>query len=149
MSLEIVKSTHVVFDLYAVNIISENMGGEMPHLCTWEENGLYRKFFGVVDGEEILQSNFKSHENPEFRTNTYVINDFSDVSQFEVSDSYSKVLALTDNITSRSKGKFKIALYSSNEEHSSYAETYCSLMANKLFECEIFTSLSEARKWVE
>ena len=120
----------------------------MAHTYYWEPEGLYRKFFDEVSGEEILASNLEIQNQPEFLKIKYIINDFSDVSSYTVTQGHTEIYAKTDDIISDTKGKLAIAIVVLNEEPKAFAENYRQQLKNRFFTCEIFESLQEAREWV-
>ena len=121
----------------------------MPFTNTWETDGLYRKFTGVISGEEILASNFELHVEPRFQKIKYVINDFTDITGHSIETGHTKIYATTDEIISNTKGKLKIALIVIQDPLIPLANSYRDQMVGKLFECEIFKTLDKARQWVE
>lgn len=120
----------------------------MPYTNTWESDGLYRKFTGVVSGEEILESNFELHEHSNFQKINYIINDFTEMSGHTIEIAHTKAYAVSDDVISDSKGRLKIALIAIQEEHIALANIYCEQMEDKRFECGIFKRIEDARKWV-
>ena len=120
----------------------------MSHINRWEEQGLYRKYIGVVSGEEILESNLKLHEHPDFANIKYVINDFTEMIEHSITIAHTDIYAKTDEIASNTKGKLKIAIVVVNTEHYDLAVHYKQMMQGKLFECEIYNLLEDARQWV-
>ena len=119
----------------------------MAHTNTWTATGLIRKFTGDVKAEEILTSNFESHENPDFLTIKYIINDFSEVDKILLGTEHTKIFASTDDIISDTKGKLKIAIVVNRDEHIMLANSYRNEMKNYYFNCEIFQNLKDAEKW--
>lgn len=120
----------------------------MPHKNTWEQEGLYRKFTGEVSGDEILESNFGLHTHPKFQAIKYIINDFTEVTGASMQTSSTKAFATSDDIISHSKGRLKIALVVTQDPFIALANSYREQMVGKLFECEIFKTIGDARKWV-
>lgn len=120
----------------------------MSHKNAWESEGLYRKFTGVITGEEVLESNLELQKNPGFKDIKYIINDFTEVTGHSIEVSHTKVYASTDDIVSNTKGKLKIALVVTEASLMSLAKNYREHMIDKVFECEIFQSIEDARKWV-
>ena len=125
----------------------------MPFTTNWEPEGVYRKFTGNISGEEILKSNFQLHKNPEFLKIKYVINDFTDVTGHSIQPGHIEVYANTDDIISSSRipystGKLKIALVVHQEPFITMANSYRELMKDKLFECEIFNTVYDAKNWI-
>ena len=120
----------------------------MPHTNTWEAKGLYRKFTGEISVFEILDSNFKLHEHPDFQKIKYIINDFTEVTGHSIEASHTEVFAKTDEIASYTKGKLKIALLVTQAALIPLAKGYREQMKDKTFECEILQTIEAAREWV-
>jgi len=120
----------------------------MSYTNSWETEGLYRKFFGEISGDEILESNFELHANPNFKTIKYIINDFIDVTAYSIESSHTKAYASSDVVIANSKGKLNIALIVDQDELITLANGYREQMIGQLFECEIFQCVEDARKWV-
>jgi len=121
----------------------------MPHTNTWEQNGLLRKFTGKIQPEEILRSNFEIHAHPEFEKIAYIINDFTEVNDSSVDVSHTKIYAVTDDVISNTKGKLNIAFIINKDTHVNLVNSYRNQMENRLFKCEIFKTIDDARKWLE
>jgi len=120
----------------------------MPHTNNWEKEGLYRQFTGNISGDEILCSNFELHEHPNFQKIKYIINDFKEVTGHSIESTHTKVYALTDHIISSTKGELSIALIVTQAPLLILAENYREQMIDKLFTCEIFQHIEDARKWI-
>lgn len=120
----------------------------MPHTNTWEQGGLYRKFIGKISGEEVLYSNYELHAHPKFQKILYIINDFSDVTAHSIEPPHTHVYALTDEMISATKGDLKIALVVTQDSLIALANSYREEMIGNRFECEIFQTVGDARKWV-
>lgn len=121
----------------------------MPHEYTWEPTGLYRKFTGEVDGEEILTSNFEVQVHPNFEHIKYIINDFREMTEFTITTAHTRTYAKTDDIISVTKGRLKIAIIAIQDEHIALANNYREEMKNNKIVCEIFSNEADARKWTE
>ena len=120
----------------------------MPYTNMWESEGLYRKFEGEINGDEILESNYGLHVDPNFQTIKYIINDFTEVTGHLIEAAHIRAYATSDDIISNTKGKLKIALVVIQPPLLVLANSYREEMRGKLFECEIFQSIEDARKWV-
>ena len=120
----------------------------MPYTNTWEDKGLYRKFSGVVDGEEILHSNLDLHVHPNFAKIIYIINDFSEITGHTVVAAHTGIYAKTDEMVAIEKGQLKIAIVATEPSVLAMARAYQAQLAGSMFTCEIFGSLAAARAWV-
>ena len=120
----------------------------MPHTNTWETDGLYRKFTGDIDTFEVLNSNFQLHEHPRFKDIKYIINDFIEVENISIEISHTEIFAKTDEMVANTKGYLKIALLITQEAHLPLTENYLKAMKENRFKCKVFTSIEDAREWV-
>lgn len=121
----------------------------MPNTLTWKPHYLFRKFTGDVTGEEILKSNFDLQAHPRFAAIKYIVNDFTDVSALLIDTHHTKIYASTDDIISDTKGKFKIAIVVNQEAHVDLAKSYRDSLKNNVYDCEIFETVEDAKKWGE
>jgi len=125
----------------------------MSFTTNWEPEGVYRRFTEKVSGIEILKSNLQLHKNPKFLKMKYVINDFTGLTEHSILPTHIKVYVDTDDIISSSRipfttDKLKIGLVVHQEPFITMENSYRDQMIGKLFECEIFETLDDARNWV-
>ena len=121
----------------------------MPYITTWEADGVYRVFSGEINAEQILRSNFELQRHPDFMKIHYVLNDFTPVTGHSLTSSHTNTYAETDEIIAGTKGSLKIALVVPNEIFVPVAQAYIEQMSDKIFDCQLFRLLQEARAWVE
>ncbi len=116
---------------------------------SWEDDhGLYRTFTGRTSCAEIMHANTGLHSNPRFDEIKYIINDFTGVSEFEVSAVDIKESIAIDKAASKSKRKLKVAMVATEESLLSYAHLYALKMEETSFECKIFTNRHDACLWI-
>ena len=120
----------------------------MSHTYTWEPSGLYRKFAEAINGVEILSSNFEIQAHPKFTEIKYIINDFTEITNYSITTSHTRAYAKTDDIISNSKGQLKIAIIATLDEHITLANNYREEMKNNRFKCGIFDTVEDAREWI-
>ena len=120
----------------------------MPHHLIWEEKGLYRKFIDSVSGEEVLNSILAIQGDARFDSIRYVVNDFSQIIDFEVSDLDIKKIVIVDNVAAMTNPNIKIAIVATYEPLLQWIELYCEKMEDSLYECKIFDNIDEAYQWV-
>ena len=56
----------------------------MPYETTWETNGIYQKFWGVVSSPELFDSLTDLHRDHRFNSIRYVIKDYLGIEFFDV-----------------------------------------------------------------
>ena len=61
----------------------------MPYCIDWEPQGVYKKYTGQVTGQEFLKAVHTVNVSPNFHAYRYVINDFSDCTEFDLPGNYS------------------------------------------------------------
>ena len=120
----------------------------MPYTNKWEEDGLYRIFTDKISGEEILVSNLALQGDYRFDDIKYVINDFTEIVEFEVSDMDVTKIATIDNVAAIRHANMKIAIVATLESLLAWIYLYCEKMQDSPFECKIFDNLNDARKWI-
>ncbi len=85
---------------------------------------------------------------PDFHAISYVINDFTEVTDHSIETVHTKIYASTDEIVSNTKGKLKIALVVTKEPLITLANSYREAMAGNKFEYDIFQTIGQTRQWV-
>lgn len=120
----------------------------MSHHNTWEENGLYRKFTDSITGEEILTSNLTIHGDSRFDNLKYVINDFTQIVEFDADEIDILKISTIDNVGSRSNSYLKIAIVATSESLLVWVHLYCKQMLDSPLECKIFNHVDDAYRWL-
>lgn len=120
----------------------------MSHRYVWEGKGLHRYFSGEISGDEILESNFELHEHSKFEEIKYIINDFLEVTGYDIKMSHTKSYASSDSIISRTKGLLYIAIVVNQSGLHELAKNYQQQMKDQMFKCEIFDNVTDAQHWV-
>lgn len=121
----------------------------MAHTNTWEEKGLYRAFTGTTSGAEVIDSNLSIHGDPRFDKINYVLNDFSTIDSFDVSDIDISLIANIDKAATISKPILKIAIVTRCSDLLKWVEKYLQRMDNSTYTCNTFDNLEDARDWCE
>ncbi len=119
----------------------------MAYQNKWDEKGLCRVFTEKVSGDEILDANLTLHGDSRFDDISYIINDFTQIIEFEVSGMDIVKVATIDNVAALSKARLKIAIVATIESLLDWVNLYCERMADSPYECEIFTNFDDAYQW--
>jgi len=113
----------------------------------WKVNILYRIFTGHVSGQEILASNLAIQGDSRFDDLRYVINDFTDITDFNITQQdISKIVAI-DNAAAKSNPNIKIAIVTTLDPLQEWIKYYCQNVEDSLYECKIFGNVREAKNW--
>jgi len=120
----------------------------LPYKNNWKDNGLDRVFSTMTTGKEILESNLALHGDSRFQSIKYIINDFSAVVDFNVTDHDIEIISTIDNVSAASKDELKIAIVATNEDLIKWIYLYLEKMEGSLYECQIFNQYDDALQWV-
>jgi len=114
----------------------------------WEATGLYRIFTGKINGNEVLGDNLKLQGNARFDDIKYVINDFTQIVDFDFYDLDVQKISINDKVASKSNPYIKIALISAHEPLLKWLRSYADSMEGSIYKCDIFDNTDDAYKWV-
>ena len=120
----------------------------MPYENIWEKDGVYRKYTQCITGIDIINAMGEVHGHELFDSISYVINDFLDVSEMELTPVEIKTLAAIDKAAALSNPNIKIALVASKPTIQAMAEMYGDFMSESPYISQVFTDLNEAKKWI-
>ena len=126
----------------------------MAHEYNWEEQGLCRTYTDAISGEEVFNSNLVIHGDPRFDDIRYVINDFTNITEFIVGkvdilniaaiDNFAAI----DNIACKSNPVLKIAIVAIFEPLLEWINLYIDSMQDSLCQCKFFENIDDAYTWV-
>ena len=115
----------------------------------WKDSGLHRVFTDEINGEEILSSNLSIHGDARFDDIHYVLNDFTAIQTFVITDDDDvATIAAIDDVASLSKPVLKIAIVTTLEALLEWVHMYLEKMKNSPFDCQVFDTVEDARLWV-
>ena len=113
----------------------------------WEDKGLERVFSDRTSGHEVVESNLSLHGDSRFDDIHYVLNNFSAVETFQVSEIDISLIANIDAAATVSKPRLKIAIVATLDPLLEWIYKYCEKMQNSPYECRIFSDVENARQW--
>lgn len=121
----------------------------MPYKNTWEQRGVYRVFSGKITGEEILEAVQKVEADARFDKIKYVINNFLDVTEIDVSPKDIKIIAAIDTAAALSNSDIKIAQLATDPQIAALNVLYSEAAGSSPYPTKVFHTLEDARKWIE
>lgn len=120
----------------------------MPYQNKWEEVGLHRTFTGTISGQEVLTANLSIQGDPRFDDINFVLNDFTAIDGFDVTEiDISKIVA-TDNAAAISNPNLKIAIVATDKSLLEWIYMYLGKMETSPYQCQIFHNKNDALTWV-
>ena len=120
----------------------------MPYENYWDEKGLHRKFTGNICGKEILDSNLSIQGDARFDEIKYVLNDFSLINKFKLTEHDINIISTIDNVAAISKKSLKIAIVTTDTELLKWAKLYLEMMQGSPYIAGVFDSYNDAHNWV-
>jgi len=113
----------------------------------WERNGVIKVFSGSIDGQQVLDSVISVEEDIRFDSVRYVINDFLEVADIDISDGDVARVAAIDRAASITNPNIRIAVVTKDDRMRELARRYGDLMKNSPYQTLLFESIDAAREW--
>ena len=121
----------------------------MPYEHTWEERGVYRRYYGTITGGELLKAVEEVGGDPRFDRIRYVLNDCLGVEQVKITHDEIELVAAIDKGASLSNSDIKVAIVATGQVVLELATLYSDLSDQyMIYPTRIFPSLEQARDWV-
>lgn len=118
----------------------------MGYGLKWERIGVVKKFTEKVNDTEFMAATEDVQNNPNFGSILFVINDFSEVNDFEVTPPIIKAYFASVADAYRVNDKVKIAFITQDRELEAQINTF--VHSSPLpYRSRVFKSVSEARNW--
>lgn len=121
----------------------------MEYKNTWEAKGVYRKYYGTISGGIVREAVDKVEGDPRFDTIRYVLNDYLDSTDVNVTEFELKAIAAIDSIASRTNRQIKIAQVATRQDIIDLVTRYDNELEENAYETKVFSNLADARKWLE
>ena len=119
----------------------------MAHEYTYEQKGLFVRFYGTVTPADIRAMETKVWSSPLWDRSLYSIVDFTDVEELTLEERHAQDFAYLDNASMRSTRNNKVALIATAPSILALMEVYYETARDLNFEARIFSSLEQARAW--
>ena len=119
----------------------------MPYSLTWEPDGVYKRFNGVVTGAELLQSVIEVAMDIRFVTAQYEVSDYLDAVSTDFSqDALNEVRAVRIG-SFMNNPRIKVAIVTHDTEIQQ--RIYSTIAARlTLHQTKVFNAISEANTWL-
>ena len=119
----------------------------MSYENIWEKKGVYRKYSHCVTSKEISQAMEDVHGHALFYSIRYVINDYLDVTESDITTADVITLAALDKAAALINPNIKVAIVATEPTIQKLAVLYGDLISHSPYSSEVFTNLDEARIW--
>ncbi len=119
----------------------------MGYELIWEPKGVVKRFFGDVDGDQLLKSAAETEGDPRFDEYHYVINDFLACESFSAPLDVVEEVAAIDGAAALINKRIKIAIVATLPGVLAAAEQYVKAPYTS-YPTRIFSTLDNARDWI-
>ena len=121
----------------------------MTFNINWDKNGVYLKFRGVVNAQDLIDANNYVISNKSFDQINYQIFDFLDIDEFDISDNDINILGMMDKSQSEFKSEMKVAMVTKDNEVINILREYNIHLEDSSWITDIFTDIDSARNWAK
>lgn len=118
----------------------------MPYELTREPKGIHKRFWGAVTPDEFVATVRELHNDPNIQSYLYSINDFTDVTSFEIPGTVLDDVAAIHIGSTKTNPRLRIIGISTNPALIALARQYDQLSGIAPF--LIYPTLGEARQWI-
>lgn len=119
----------------------------MPYEIHLEPEGVHKRFWGHVTGEELIASSLDLHESPAFETLGYSINNFLSVETYRIDDMDVRLVSGFTIDASHANARILIAIVTRDPQVRALVEPFRRRIRAS-YPVGIFPSLEEARDWI-
>lgn len=121
----------------------------MSHEIHWEKKGVFVELFGKIDHQSFQAVSLELQSHSEFYDCRYIICSLLGMSEMNYNFHDIETRIHFDGALSKSNYSIKNAFVSTHEEALALASFYQSEMEDSSWESQFFTTVEDARAWVE
>ena len=120
----------------------------MPYTIEWKTSGMQTRFYGAVNGAEIIDYVKEWHADDRFDTVRFLVVNFLEAEQISITLDEVREIATLDSVAALSNPRVKVAVVSSSETVEAGNAIYKSGLADSPWKTESFSTLEAALEWV-
>ncbi|WP_265944159.1 hypothetical protein [Dechloromonas sp. A34] len=121
----------------------------MAYELIWEPDGVLARFSGVVTARQFIQSVEETQGDPRFDEAHYVINDFSEVSDHELSEQTLTQLAAMNYGAHASNPNCRVVYVTTDEALTQSLKDALVRGDMTSYQTEVQPTVSDARDWLD
>ena len=119
----------------------------MPYETTWEKKGIYWKLYGIVTGNDIEQLTIDVFGDSRFDDIRYVILDFLNIDDFDMSDDELESIAAQDLAAAITNPYVKIAVITTHPRVMELSTMFGKIFGEHPWKVSVHENIEEARRW--
>lgn len=121
----------------------------MTFNINWHKKGVYVKFRGIVNAQDLIDANNYVISNANFDLIDYQIFDFLHIDEFNISSNDISIIGVMDKSQTDFKKEMKVAIVTEDEYVKRITTEYDQIMSGSNWITRIFTSFENAKSWAE
>lgn len=121
----------------------------MAYNIVWEPDGIHGEYSGFVTGREMIESATKIQADPRFDEVRYVINDFANVTRYDLSEEAFTDLGVANYGAHASNPNCRIVYVTIDKDLTKIIENTLKSPDLRSFQVEVKPTLLEARDWLD
>lgn len=114
----------------------------------WHKKGVFLKFRGVVNSQDLIDANNYLISNADFETIDYQIFDFSEIDDFQITAYDMAIIGSMDKSQAEFNKKMKVAVISNDDYIKELTREYNAFMIGTDWVSKVFNNIETAKKWI-
>lgn len=119
----------------------------MTFNINWDKTGVYVKFRGIVNSQDLIDANNYVISNKNFETISYQIFDFNNIDEFNITKEDIIIIGTMDKSQTDFKKDMKVAIVTQDDYVRKITTDYDQIMSDSSWDTKIFSDVDSARKW--
>jgi len=119
----------------------------MTFNINWDKKGVYVKFHGIVNAQDLIDANNYVISNAKFETINYQIFDFLNIEDFKITSYDINIIGVMDKSQTDAKKEMKVAIVTQDDYVREITTEYDQIMSQSNWETKIFPNYEMALEW--
>jgi hypothetical protein len=115
----------------------------------WDKKGVYVKFHGVVNAQDLIDANNYVISNANFESISFQIFDFLDKEDFKITSYDINIIGAMDKSQSDFNKEMKVAIVTQDDYVKEITSEYIDIMKDSHWKIQIFSDYDSAIKWAK
>ena len=122
----------------------------MSHSFTWENNGLYWKYYGVLEVEDLIYANSELIGNQKIEYIKYIIWDATNIDIVKLDEMAVQISTTFSATVDSLNSHIKVAFLAEDKLLRDLVENYIELNLKQIphAQLKLFTHIDDARSWI-
>ena len=114
----------------------------------WHKKGVFLKFRGIVNSQDLIDANNYLISNANFETIDYQVFDFSEIDDFQITVYDMAIIGSMDKSQAEFNKKMKVAVITNDNYVKELTTEYNTFMKRTDWVSRVFNDNETAKKWI-